>query len=108
MSKPKVISQGLVKNYAIEFSGIKTDIEIHLIQAAQYGVYDYIAYVIDQAPDWTIMMPPGANRRLDSSGVKPEKAIRKGLEKIGGVKPTRENLEVATNVFNRWFNHYGA
>ena len=51
VSKPKIISQGIVRQYTVEFSGIKTDIEIHLIQAAQYGVHDYIAYVIDQVPD---------------------------------------------------------
>ncbi len=107
VSKPRIMSQGLVRQYTVEFGGIKTDIEIHLIQAAQYGVHDYIAYVIDELPDWVIAMPLEKIVDWIGSGAKPENAIKRGLKEIN-VKPTKENLEIAAGVFNRWFNYYGA
>ncbi|MGC8542548.1 MAG: ATPase, T2SS/T4P/T4SS family [Vulcanisaeta sp.] len=107
VSKPKVLSQGLVKSYTVEFSGIRTDIEVHLIQASQYGVHDYVAYVIDDLPEWVVAMPLDKIVDWFGSGVRLERAVAKGLREVG-VKPTKENVDLGVRVFNRWFNYYGA
>ncbi|ADN49557.1 type II/IV secretion system ATPase subunit [Vulcanisaeta distributa] len=107
VSRPRVISQGLVRHQIIEFGGIRTDVEVHLIQSSQYGVHDYVAYVIDDVPDWLIALP--LDRIVDwfGSGVRLERAVERGLRMIG-VKPSRESVDLAVKVFNRWFNYYGA
>lgn len=49
ISKPRVISQGLIKFYAVENFGLKTGIEIHQVVDATYRTPEYIAYVIETA-----------------------------------------------------------
>ena len=55
VSKPRVISQGLEDQYTIDFAGIKTRVEIHRVMTVES--YHYIAYLIDEVPDWFIGMP---------------------------------------------------
>ncbi len=98
----------MVKNYTVEFGGIKTDIEVHLIQASQYGVHDYVAYVIDELPEWVVALP--LDRIVDwfGSGAKLERAVERGGLKSIGIKPSGgENIDLAVRVFSRWFNYYG-
>jgi len=51
ISKPRVISQGLIKFYAVENLGLKTSIEIHQVVDATYRTPECIAYVIDDVLD---------------------------------------------------------
>ena len=60
VSRPKVISQGLIKFYTIEDRenfGLKTNIEIHQVIDPTYQIPEYTAYVIDDVPDWLIALP---------------------------------------------------
>lgn len=107
VSKPRVISQGLEEQQTIEFSGVKTRIEIHRVATASEGTYNYIAYVIDEVPDWVIALPIEKIVDWVGSGVNPRRAIVRGLKDIG-LKPRDEEVDIGMNIFNRWFNHYGA
>ena len=107
MSKPRVISQGLEDQYTIEFAGVKTRIEIHRVMTAGEGSYHYIAYLIDEVPDWVIGLPIEQIVDWVGSGVNPRRAIARGLRSIG-VRPGDEEVEIGLNIFNRWFNYYGA
>jgi len=110
VSRPRVISQGLVKFYTIEDRenfGIKTNIEIHQVIDPTYQTPEYTAYVIDDVPDWLIALPLDYIAEKLGSGVKLESAIKKALSLIN-VKPNAENIDLARRVFERWLNAYGA
>jgi len=110
VSRPRVISQGLVKFYTIEDRenfGIKTSIEIHQVIDPTYQVPEYTAYVIDDVPDWLIALPLDYIAEKLSSGEKLEIAIKRALGLIS-VKPNTENIDLAKKVFERWLNAYGA
>jgi flagellar protein FlaI len=110
VSRPRVISQGLVKFYTIEDRenfGIKTNIEIHQVIDPTYQVPEYTAYIIDDVPDWLIALPLDYIAEKLGSGEKLETAIKKALGLIG-VKATNENIDLAKKVFERWLNGYGA
>ncbi|WP_243676204.1 hypothetical protein [Vulcanisaeta distributa] len=84
VSKPMVIGEELIKHYIIEIDGVKTDIDVYRVVDPQYGVHDYIAYVVDNVPDWAIALPIEKIVELISSGMEIRKAIAKGLKEIGG------------------------
>ena len=110
VSRPKVISQGLVKFYTVEDRenfGIKTNIEIHQVIDPTYQIPEYTAYVIDDVPDWLIALPLDFVAEKLGSGEKLETAIKKALGLIS-VKPNAENIDLAKKVFERWLNAYGA
>jgi flagellar protein FlaI len=110
VSRPKVISQGLVKFYTVEGKenfGLKTNIEIHQVVDPTYQVPEYTAYIIDDVPDWLIALPLDFVAEKLGSGVKLETAIKKALGLIG-VKASNENIDLAKRVFERWLNGYGA
>jgi flagellar protein FlaI len=110
VSKPRIISQGLVKFYTIEDRenfGIKTNIEIHQVIDPTYKTPEYTAYVIDDVPDWLIALPLDFVAEKLGSGEKLEIAIKKALRLIS-VKPNAENIDLARRVFERWLNGYGA
>jgi len=110
VSRPKVISQGLVKFYTVEGRenfGLKTNIEIHQVIDPTYQTPEYTAYVIDDVPDWLIALPLDYIAERLGSGDKPENAIKKALSLIN-VKPSSENIDLARRVFERWLNAYGA
>ena len=110
VSRPKVISQGLVKFYTIEDRenfGIKTNIEIHQVIDPSYQTPEYTAYIIDDVPDWLIALPLDYISEKLGSGVRLESAIKKALGLIS-VKPNAENIDLAKKVFERWLNGYGA
>jgi flagellar protein FlaI len=110
ISRPKVISQGLVKFYTIggkENFGIKTSIEVHQVIDPTYQTPEYTAYVIDDVPDWLIALPLDYIADRIGSGEKLESAIKKALGLIG-IKPSSENIDLAGRVFERWLNGYGA
>jgi len=110
VSRPKVISQGLVKFYTIEGRenfGLKTNIEIHQVVDPTYQTPEYTAYIIDDVPDWLIALPLDFVAEKLGSGVRPETAIKKALGLIN-VKPNTENIDLAKKVFERWLNGYGA
>jgi flagellar protein FlaI len=110
ISRPKVISQGLVKFYTIEDRenfGIKTNIEIHQVIDPTYQTPEYTAYIIDDVPDWLIALPLDFVAEKLGSGEKLETAIKKALGLIN-VKPNTENIDLAKKVFERWLNGYGA
>jgi flagellar protein FlaI len=110
VSRPRVISQGLVKFYTIEDRenfGIKTNIEIHQVIDPTYQVPEYTAYVIDDVPDWLIALPLDYIADRIGSGVKLEDAIKRALGLIN-VKPSSENIDLAKKIFERWLNAYGA
>ena len=110
ISRPKVISQGLVRFYTVEGRenfGLKTNIEVHQVIDPTYQVPEYTAYVIDDLPDWLIALPLDYIAEKLGSGVKLETAIKKALGLIG-VKATNENIDLAKKVFERWLNGYGA
>jgi flagellar protein FlaI len=109
VSRPKVISQGLVKFYTVEGKenfGIKTNIEIHQVIDPTYQTPEYTAYVIDDVPDWLIALPIDYITDRLGSGEKLEKAVKKALGLIN-VKPNAENIDLARRVFERWLNGYG-
>jgi len=109
ISRPKVISQGLVKFYTVEGKenfGIKTNIEIHQVIDPTYQIPEYTAYVIDDVPDWLIALPIDYITDRLGSGEKLEKAVKKALSLIN-VKPNAENIDLARRVFERWLNGYG-
>ncbi|MDT7970900.1 MAG: ATPase, T2SS/T4P/T4SS family [Vulcanisaeta sp.] len=110
ISRPKVISQGLVKFYTIEDRenfGLKTNIEIHQVIDPTYQTPEYTAYVIDDVPDWLIALPLDYIADRLGSGEKLETAIKRALDLIS-VKPSSENIDLARRVFERWLNAYGA
>jgi flagellar protein FlaI len=110
VSKPRVISQGLVKFYSVEGRenfGIKTNIEIHQVVDPTYQTPEYTAYIIDDVPDWLIALSLDYIAERLGSGDKPENAIKKALGLIN-VKPNAENIDLAKKVFERWLNAYGA
>jgi flagellar protein FlaI len=110
VSRPRVISQGLVKFYTVEDRenfGIKTNIEVHQVIDPTYQTPEYTAYVIDDVPDWLIALPLDYIADRIGSGVKLEDAIKKALRLIS-VKPNAENIDLAKKVFERWLNGYGA
>jgi flagellar protein FlaI len=103
VSRPRVISQGLVKFYTIEDRenfGLKTNIEIHQVIDPTYQIPEYTTYVIDDVPDWMIALPLDYIAEKLGSGVKLETAIKKALGLIG-VKATNENIDLAKKVFER-------
>ena len=110
ISRPRVISQGLVKFYSVEgrenFS-LKTSIEVHQVIDPIYKTPEYTAYVIDDVPDWLIALPLDYIADRIGSGEKLETAIKKALGLIN-VKPNTENIDLAKKVFERWLNGYGA
>jgi hypothetical protein len=109
VSRPRVISQGLVKFYTIEGRenfGIKTNIEIHQVIDPTYQTPEYTAYIIDDVPDWLIALPLDYIADRLGSGVKLEDAIKRALGLIG-VKASSENIDLARRVFERWLNGYG-
>jgi len=110
VSRPKVISQGLVKFYSVEGRenfGLKTNIEIHQVVDPTYQTPEYTAYIIDDVPDWLIALSLDYIAERLGSGDKPENAIKKALGLIN-VKPNTENIDLARRVFERWLNAYGA
>jgi len=110
VSRPRVISQGLVRFYTVEGKenfGLKTNIEIHQVTDPTYQTPEYTAYVIDDVPDWLIALPLDYIAEKLGSGVKLETAIKKALGLIS-VKPNAENIDLAKKVFERWLNAYGA
>jgi flagellar protein FlaI len=110
VSRPKVISQGLVRFYTVEGRenfGLKTNIEVHQVIDPIYQTPEYTAYVIDDVPDWLIALPLDYIADRIGSGVKLEDAIKKALGLIN-VKPSSENIDLARKVFERWLNAYGA
>jgi flagellar protein FlaI len=110
VSRPRVISQGLVKFYTVEGRenfGIKTNIEIHQVIDPTYQTPEYTAYIIDDVPDWLIALPLDFVAEKLGSGEKLETAIKKALGLIN-VKPNTENIDLAKKVFERWLNAYGA
>jgi flagellar protein FlaI len=110
VSRPRVISQGLVKFYTIgskENFGLRTNIEIHQVIDPTYQVPEYTAYIIDDVPDWLIALPLDYISDRLGSGVKLETVIKKALGLIN-VKPSSENIDLAKKVFERWLNGYGA
>jgi len=110
VSRPKVISQGLVKFYTVEGKenfGLKTSIEVHQVIDPTYQTPEYTAYVIDDVPDWLIALPLDFVAEKLGSGEKLETAIKKALGLIN-VKPNAENIDLAKKVFERWLNGYGA
>jgi flagellar protein FlaI len=110
VSRPRVISQGLVKFYTVEGRenfGLKTNIEIHQVIDPTYQTPEYTAYVIDDVPDWLIALSLDYIAEKLGSGVKLETAIKKALSLIS-VKPNAENIDLARRVFERWLNAYGA
>jgi flagellar protein FlaI len=110
VSRPRVISQGLVKFYTIEDRenfGLKTNIEIHQVIDPTYKTPEYTAYIIDDVPDWLIALPLDYIADRIGSGVKLEDAIKRALGLIS-VKPNAENIDLARRVFERWLNGYGA
>jgi len=97
VSRPKVISQGLVKFYTVEGRenfGLKTNIEIHQVIDPTYQTPEYTAYVIDDVPDWLIALPLDYIADRIGSGVKLEDAIKRALGLIS-VKPNAENIDLA-------------
>jgi len=110
VSRPKVISQGLVKFYTVEGRenfGIKTNIEVHQVIDPTYQTPEYTAYIIDDVPDWLIALPLDYIADRIGSGEKLETAIKRALSLIN-VKPSAENIDLARRVFERWLNAYGA
>jgi len=110
VSRPRVISQGLVKFYSVEGRenfGLKTNIEIHQVIDPTYQTPEYTAYVIDDVPDWLIALPLDFVAEKLGSGEKLETVIKKALGLIN-VKPNTENIDLAKKVFERWLNGYGA
>jgi len=110
ISRPKVISQGLVKFYTVEGRenfGLKTSIEVHQVIDPTYQTPEYTAYIIDDVPDWLIALPLDFVAEKLGSGEKLETAIKKALGLIN-VKPNTENIDLAKKVFERWLNAYGA
>jgi len=110
VSRPRVISQGLVKFYTIEDRenfGIKTNIEIHQVVDPTYQVPEYTAYVIDDVPDWLIALPLDYIAEKLGSGEKLETTIKKALGLIG-IKASSENVDLTKKIFERWLNAYGA
>jgi len=110
ISRPKVISQGLVKFYTVEGKenfGLKTNIEIHQVIDPTYQTPEYTAYVIDDVPDWLIALPLDYIADRIGSGAKLENATKKALGLIG-IKASSENIDLAKKVFERWLNGYGA
>jgi len=110
VSRPKVISQGLVKFYSVEGRenfGLKTNIEVHQVVDPTYKTPEYTAYIIDDLPDWLIALPLDFVAEKLGSGEKLEIAIKKALGLIN-VKPNTENIDLARKVFERWLNGYGA
>jgi flagellar protein FlaI len=110
VSRPKVISQGLVKFYSVEDRenfGLKTSIEVHQVVDPTYQTPEYTVYVIDDVPDWLIALPLDYIADRIGSGVKLEDAIKKALGLIN-VKASSENIDLARRVFERWLNGYGA
>ena len=110
VSRPKVISQGLVKFYSVEGRenfGLKTNIEIHQVVDPTYQTPEYTAYIIDDVPDWLIALPLDFVAEKLGSGEKLETAIKRALKLIN-VKASSENVDLARRVFERWLNGYGA
>jgi len=110
VSRPRVISQGLVKFYSVEGRenfGIKTNIEIHQVIDPTYQTPEYTAYVIDDVPDWLIALPLDYIADRLGSGEKLETAIKKALGLIN-VKASSENVDLTKKIFERWLNAYGA
>jgi len=110
VSRPRAISQGLVKFYTIEDRenfGLKTSIEVHQAIDPTYKMPEYTTYVIDDVPDWLIALPLDYISEKLGSGVRLESAIKKALGLIN-VKPNAENIDLARRVFERWLNAYGA
>ena len=110
VSRPRVISQGLVKFYTIEDRenfGLKTSIEVHQVIDPTYQTPEYTAYIIDDVPDWLIALPLDYISEKLGSGVRLESAIKKALGLIN-VKPNAENIDLAKKIFERWLNGYGA
>jgi len=110
VSRPKVISQGLVKFYTVEGRenfGLKTNIEIHQVVDPTYKTPEYTAYIIDDVPDWLIALPLDYIADRIGSGAKLENATKKALGLIG-IKASGENIDLAKKVFERWLNGYGA
>jgi len=82
ISRPKVISQGLVKFYTVEGRenfGLKTNIEIHQVIDPTYQMPEYTAYVIDDVPDWLIALPLDYIADRIGSGEKLEKRDQEGF-----------------------------
>ncbi|MDT7970980.1 MAG: ATPase, T2SS/T4P/T4SS family [Vulcanisaeta sp.] len=110
VSRPRVISQGLVRFYSVEGRenfGLKTSIEVHQVVDPTYQTPEYTAYIIDDVPDWLIALPLGYIADRIGSGVKLETVIKRALGLIN-VKPNAENIDLAKKVFERWLNGYGA
>jgi len=110
VSRPRVISQGLVKFYTVEDRenfGLKTSIEVHQVVDPTYQTPEYTAYIIDDVPDWLIALPLDYIAEKLGSGVKLEDAIKRALKLIN-VKASSENIDLARRVFERWLNGYGA
>jgi len=110
VSRPRVISQGLVKFYTVEGRenfGLKTSIEVHQVIDPTYQTPEYTAYIIDDVPDWLIALPLDYISEKLGSGVRLESAIKKALGLIN-VKPNAENIDLAKKIFERWLNGYGA
>jgi flagellar protein FlaI len=110
VSRPRVISQGLVRFYSVEGRenfGLKTSIEVHQVVDPTYQTPEYTAYIIDDVPDWLIALPLDYIADRIGSGVKLETAIKRALGLIN-VKPNAENIDLAKKVFERWLNGYGA
>jgi flagellar protein FlaI len=110
VSRPRVISQGLVRFYSVEGRenfGLKTSIEVHQVVDPTYQTPEYTAYIIDDVPDWLIALPLDYIADRLGSGEKLETAIKKALSLIN-VKPNAENIDLAKKVFERWLNAYGA
>jgi Type IV secretory pathway, VirB11 components, and related ATPases involved in archaeal flagella biosynthesis len=110
VSRPKIISQGLVRFYTVEGRenfGLKTSIEVHQVIDPTYQTPEYTAYVIDDVPDWLIALPLDYIADRIGSGEKLEDAIKRALGLIN-VKASSENIDLAKKIFERWLNGYGA
>ncbi|WP_243666824.1 hypothetical protein [Vulcanisaeta sp. JCM 16159] len=91
VSKPMVIGEELIKHYIIEIDGVKTDIDVYRVVDPQYGVHDYIAYVVDNVPDWAIALPIEKIVELISSGWRLGRPLPRDLRK-SGLRPVRITL----------------
>jgi hypothetical protein len=80
VSRPKIVSQGLVKFYTVEGRenfGLKTNIEVHQVIDPTYQTPKYTTYVINDTPNQLITPPPNHITNKHDSRVKPEITIKR-------------------------------
>lgn len=102
-----IVSRGDTEDLVQAMRVIKPSITITALEDPVYGIHEYYAYVNDDVPDWAIAMPLDFIMDRLGGGVGLVKAVKDGLRRIG-VKPEKENVEVATSIVVRWLNYYGA